>query len=74
MTDDNGGYVYVSNSEISNGNGGVYGIYFNKDGQIINYKRLLHGTSRNCGVDVHHGIHLLVVRSMPMDNVGRLIR
>ena len=48
-TDDDGGYVYVSNSEMSNGNGGVYGIYFNKHGQIINYKRLLHGTSRNCG-------------------------
>jgi hypothetical protein len=44
-----GGYVYMSNSEKSSGTGGVYGLYFNKDGEIINYKALLTGTSRNCG-------------------------
>jgi secreted PhoX family phosphatase len=44
-----GGYVYMSNSEKSSGTGGVYGLYFNKDGEITNYKALLTGTSRNCG-------------------------
>jgi len=43
-----GGYVYVSNSEIS-GTGGVYGLYFNADGEITDYKTLLANTSRNCG-------------------------
>ena len=43
-----GGYVYVSNSEIS-GTGGVYGLYFNADGEITDYKTLLAKTSRNCG-------------------------
>lgn len=40
-----GGYVYVANSELSGGNGGVYGIYFNKDGNVVDYKALLTGTS-----------------------------
>jgi len=44
-----GGYAYLSNAEKSSGNGGVYGLYFNKDGEIIDYKALLTGTSRNCG-------------------------
>eukprot|EP00986_Skeletonema_menzelii_P017174 scaffold18042_cov108-Skeletonema_menzelii.AAC.1 len=44
-----GRYAYLSNSEKSSGNGGVYGLYFNKDGQITDYKALLTGTSRNCG-------------------------
>jgi hypothetical protein len=44
-----GGYVYMSNSEVPNRRGGVYGLYFNKDGEITNYKALLRGTSRNCG-------------------------
>jgi len=44
-----GGYAYLSNSEKSSGRGGVYGLYFNKDGQITDYKALLTGTSRNCG-------------------------
>jgi len=43
-----GGYVYVSNSEIT-GTGGVYGLYFNADGEITDYKTLLANTSRNCG-------------------------
>ena len=43
-----GGYVYVSNSEIS-GTGGVYGLYFNADGEITDYKTLLANTNRNCG-------------------------
>ena len=43
-----GGYVYVSNSEIT-GTGGVYGLYFNADGEITDYKTLLANTNRNCG-------------------------
>jgi len=45
----NGGYAYLSNAEEPDGNGGVYGLYFDKDGQITDYKALLTGTSRNCG-------------------------
>jgi len=44
-----GGYTYLSNAEEPDGDGGVYGLYFNKDGKIIDYKALLTGTSRNCG-------------------------
>jgi len=44
-----GGYAYLSNAEKSSGAGGVYGLYFDKDGQITDYKALLTGTSRNCG-------------------------
>ena len=39
------GYVYVANSELPEGNGGVYGIYFDKDGKVVDYKALLTGTS-----------------------------
>jgi len=42
-----GGYVYVANSEDSNG--GVYGIYFDGDGNVLEYKALLRGTTDNCG-------------------------
>ena len=43
-----GGYVYMSNSE-SDDEGGVYGLYFDKDGNIVDYKALLTGTRYNCG-------------------------
>lgn len=43
------GYVYMSNSEVDNGMGGVYGLYFDKFGNVTNYKPLLVGTSKNCG-------------------------
>lgn len=43
------GYVYVSNSEESDGGGGVYGAYFDKDGNMYDYKALLTGTTDNCG-------------------------
>jgi hypothetical protein len=46
---DDGGYVYVSNSEMKSGLGGVYGVYLDKYGNVINYKQLLAGTTRNCG-------------------------
>ncbi|KAK1732522.1 DUF839 domain-containing protein [Skeletonema marinoi] len=44
-----GGYVYVSNSEDDTGKAGVFGLYFDKDGGITNYKALLTGTTWNCG-------------------------
>eukprot|EP00984_Skeletonema_dohrnii_P018701 scaffold8784_cov151-Skeletonema_dohrnii-CCMP3373.AAC.4 len=44
-----GGYAYLSNAEEPDGNGGVYGLYFDKDEKIVDYKALLTGTSRNCG-------------------------
>jgi hypothetical protein len=42
------GYVYVSNSEMKKGNGGVYGLYFDHEGNVVDYKILLNGTTRNC--------------------------
>ena len=44
----NGGYVYVSNSEVTEKRGGVYGVYFDDAGNVVNYKPLLTGTTRNC--------------------------
>jgi hypothetical protein len=44
-----GEWVYISNSEDDDGKGGVYGVYFNKYGKVINYKTLLSGTTWNCG-------------------------
>ncbi|KAL7535638.1 hypothetical protein ACHAXR_006623 [Thalassiosira sp. AJA248-18] len=42
-------YIYVSNSEMKNGLGGVYGVVFDNDGNVVDYKLLLSGTTRNCG-------------------------
>jgi hypothetical protein len=42
------GWVYVSNSESAT-DGGVGAIYFNSQGQVTGYKRILSGTRRNCG-------------------------
>ena len=47
--DDDGGYVYVSNSEMKSGLGGVYGLYLDKHANVIDYRQLLSGTTRNCG-------------------------
>jgi hypothetical protein len=44
-----GGWVYVSNSEVPNGRGGVGQLKFDKDGNLIHYTMLLNGTSMNCG-------------------------
>jgi hypothetical protein len=44
-----GEWVYISNLEDDKGKGGVYGVYFNKDGEVINCKTLLSGTTWNCG-------------------------
>jgi len=43
------GYVYVVNAEKGDGEGGVYGIYFDKDGNVLEYTDLLTGTTDNCG-------------------------
>ena len=48
IDDDDGGYAYVSNSEMKQKMGGVYALYFNKYGHVVNYKVLLSGTTRNC--------------------------
>lgn len=45
----NSGYVYLSNSEEADGDGGVYGLYFDKDGEVQDYRALLTGTTDNCG-------------------------
>ena len=45
----NAGYAYLANAEVSDNGGGVYGIYFDKDGNVTEYKALLEKTSRNCG-------------------------
>lgn len=46
-TDDDG-WVYVSNSEIGGGDGGVGAIRFDRDGEIVDAYRICSGTSRNC--------------------------
>ena len=43
-----GGYIYASNAELGGGAGGVFGVEFDKDGLVRNYKPLITGTSRNC--------------------------
>jgi hypothetical protein len=48
-TSNQGGWVYVSNSEMKEqGQGGVGAITFDKDGNVINYRMLLEGTTMNC--------------------------
>lgn len=44
---EDGGWVYVSNSEDSN-NGGVGALRFNADGEIVDAYAVLQGTRRNC--------------------------
>jgi len=48
--DNDGGWVYVSNSEMNiTGQGGVGAITFDKDGNMIDYRMVLEGTTMNCG-------------------------
>jgi uncharacterized protein len=47
-TTSSGGWIYVSNSELSNGRGGVGAIEFNSNGEIIDAYQLLSGTTMNC--------------------------
>ena len=46
---ENGGWIYASNSEVDKGKGGVGAITFNSKGGVVNYEKLLKGTSMNCG-------------------------
>ena len=43
-----GGWVYVSNSEVSSGAGGVSAVKFDAAGNIVGAYSILSGTSRNC--------------------------
>ena len=43
-----GGYIYASNAELGTGSGGVFGVEFDINGLVRNYKALLTGTTRNC--------------------------
>jgi secreted PhoX family phosphatase len=44
----NGGWVYVSNSEVASGGGGASAIEFNATGGIVRARRILANTSTNC--------------------------
>lgn len=43
-----GGWIYVSNSEVDDGGGGVGAIVFGPTGAIVGARTILSGTSRNC--------------------------
>ncbi len=43
-----GGWIYVSNSEVSEGGGGVRALSFDRTGGVIGSHTILSGTSRNC--------------------------
>jgi hypothetical protein len=44
-----GGWAYVSNSEVlETGGGGVGALYFDKDGEVMDYRMLLQNTTHNC--------------------------
>ena len=45
---DDGGWIYVSNNEMSKGRGGVGSLRFDKDGKLIDAYSILNHTSRNC--------------------------
>lgn len=45
---DDGGWIYVSNSELDRGKGGVGSLRFDKDKKLINAYSILKNTSRNC--------------------------
>jgi len=45
---DTGGWIYTSNSELPNGNGGVGALVFDESGEIIDSYSILTGTDRNC--------------------------
>ena len=47
VTDD-GGWIYVCNSEIRFGNGGVGALRFNSSGDVVDSYSILEGTNFNC--------------------------
>jgi secreted PhoX family phosphatase len=48
FTSDDGGWIYVSNSEVPDGNGGAGSLRFDKNGKLIDAYSILNNTSRNC--------------------------
>ena len=48
FTNDDGGWIYVSNSELPDGNGGAGSLRFDKNGELIDAYSILNNTSRNC--------------------------
>lgn len=46
---EDGGWIYLSNAEMSGKNGGVGAIRFNSDGDIVSAYPILTGSNRNCG-------------------------
>ncbi len=48
FTTDNSGWIYVSNSEMPKGTGGVGSLRFDKDGKLIDAYSILGNTNRNC--------------------------
>lgn len=48
FTKDGGGWIYVSNSEMSGGAGGVGALSFGANGDLRDAYPILQGTSRNC--------------------------
>ena len=42
------GWIYISNSEIGSGNGGVSALQFDARGNVVDAYSILQGTSRNC--------------------------
>ena len=46
---ENGGWIYISNSEMNNSKGGAGAIRFSKNGDIETAYPILTGSSRNCG-------------------------
>jgi secreted PhoX family phosphatase len=46
--DDNGGWIYVSNSELDDHEGGAGALRFDATGRLIDAYSILQGTSRNC--------------------------
>lgn len=45
---DDGGWIYVSNSEVDRHQGGVSALRFNKRGDVVDAYPILKGSSRNC--------------------------
>ncbi|MBW1598637.1 DUF839 domain-containing protein [Streptomyces sp. JJ38] len=45
---DGDGWIYVSNAELSGGDGGVSALRFDADGTVTDAYRILSGTNRNC--------------------------
>jgi secreted PhoX family phosphatase len=48
FANDDGGWIYVSNSEVPYGNGGAGSLRFDKNGKLIDAYSILNNTSRNC--------------------------